>query len=533
MRRSFLLTAAIGWTVSLATATQSGIDGDGGIILDQSLSETPAIQSLTENSTTSSLEKRPGNQTLPKIAQMHAPKSELQALFNSTSSFSAVPQINEIHQSKGALIIPRPTAVLQPGLQAVGMIDPGLSTTPITTSVAVITKGPSTTPVASNLSTPVNSLAAAAAAAENHSLRTNGLQGGLGALGQMTGTQYTTPTSTKESVLMSGFVYKGTSYPPLTLAIMSSAEQHSSQTILNPQTTAYSLEEHTSQTNLIATSHQPNVQPTTTTPTASLLKTTTPTPNQGSDNTDTIISAFTFQGTAYPAISLVPESAAAGYQSSQPASANPITTSTQPASSQPASSQPIPTTTTTSTPTPGISISNHPLPTTFGNIAGPSSSSPSISISTPQNPTGIPLLPTTPPFIALTNPLGGLQSFSTSKLYAVTTDANGYVSLRPQRPALVPSSGVTAVVWGGGYINGTSGGGNRTTAGVGGGNRTTAGVGGGNRTTAGVGGGNRTTAGVVPFLSRGRKGRGLGGWWWCWWLLFLLSSAGAVSLGLV
>ncbi|KAL8796943.1 MAG: hypothetical protein Q9195_000714 [Heterodermia aff. obscurata] len=489
MRRCFLLSATIGWAASLATAIQAGIGDDGGAMLDQLLSETPGIQPVTENSTTSSLTKRPTDPTLPKIVQIHVPKSQLQVLFNSTSSFSAVPQIDEFHRSESALIIPRPTAVLQPGLQAVGMMDPELTTTPINISATIPSKGPSTTPVASNLSTPINSLEAAAA--ENHSLQTGGLQGGLGALGQLPRIQSATPTSTTASILMSGFVYKGTSYPPL--LIMSSAEQHSSQATLNPQATASSAEEHTSQTNLIDSTHQPSIQPT---PTAT---TTTPTPS--TTDTDTVISAFTFRGTAYPAMPLVPESAAAAsYQSTQLASSTTI---------QPQPTTPIPTTTTTPLPNPqtsaGISISGHPLPTTFGNIAGPSTSSsassplsPSPSIYISENPAGIPVVATTTtstspasslyisenpagiPVLATTttSPSPSSPSPTTtpaSRLYALTTDPNGFVSLR-------------ATGWGGGYsINGTgtSGRGNQT--------------------------------GVVPFLSEGRRRRvelGLGGWGW-------------------
>ena len=540
MRRSFLLSAAIAWAASLATATQASVDDGGGIMLHNLLGKTPSIQLLTRNSTTtSSPTERLTDPTLPKLAQMHVPQSELQVLFSTTSSFSAVPQINEVHQSKGALLIPRPTAVLQPGLQAIGVMGSGLITTPKSTSAAIITKGPSTTPVASNFSTPVQTLDPA----EIHSLQTDGLRGGLGALGQMTGGQSKSPTSTTLGVLMSGFVFKGTTYPPLPLATMSSAEQHSSQTDLSgpahqpsvqpavtttptsttlgvlmsgfvfkgttypplPLVTMSSAEQHSSQTDLIGSTHQPSAKPADTTSAI----TTTPISNEGSANTD-IISAFTFHGTAYPAIPLVPESAAAGYQSSQvassQASAIPTTVQSQASPSRPADYQLI--ATATSIPLPnqqtggsaGISVSGVLLPTTFGNIAGPSSSSSpvlpsplsaSTSLYISENPAGIPIVgvTTAPPFVGITGSAGGPQSLTTSRAYALATDVNGFVSLRPQ----VTGTGGGAI-WG--YVNGTG--------------------------AVGTGVGNRTTA-VVPFLSEGKKGRESR-----WWFF----AAGTVSLGI-
>ena len=355
-----------------------------------------------------------------------------------------------------------------------------------------------------------------------------------------------------------------------------SLEVHSSQAALNLNSAA-SVEQHLSPAALAALTPQPSAQSAVTRPAdapqtsipAQILQTTTPmeapqttTPAEASQTTTPLvagaaangilISAFTFQGTAYPAVPLVPENSAlaASAQSGSQAAAiattpNPESIETQVQSSQAgaAGAQPLPTEipqaalpTSTAVPAqqdgagvaeiPGFSVSGIALPATPEGNSGPGSTTPpsssipsaavggaavSTSLYISQNPAGIPMVgattmsptPTSPlnpyqtpnsasalPFVGIPGSAGGAQSFVTSALpYALTTDANGFASFRP----LATGTGAGGL-WG----NGT-----------------------------GPGRGGNSTGGIVPFLSAGVRVRGDG---WRPWRLMMALVVGGVGL---
>lgn len=568
MRRYIIGSVAIASLARITVAIQPKVLYDG----DTLVQEYPNLFSGTlgtltpwpSNTTTS---RGHIQTTPPKIAEMHVPQPELQSDSTPLSVISVRPQVAVFHMSKGALFVPSPTSALNLGIQALGMTQPGPTTTPTATSLPAAgaigrpTTSPATT---SKLPTPEQAFPSP----EVHSAKAGGLltnptavlQPGIQAMGQIAGSSTTAPTSTTPGILMSGFVFSGTTYPALPMATASSIEQHSSQAALNPQAEASSIEEHTSQPALAGSTPQPGVQPATTTP-ADLPQITTPLAARiaANGNPSILISAFTFQGTAYPALP-VDEQGMSGTepQSSQPAAvantASPEDTQPQGNPAQAAGTQPLATTPAalpTSTPLPaqqgseggayiagisvsgtllpttignnpgpqpssastpppnvlGVSVSGTVLPTTFGNNPGPaatdaaSATSTSTSLYISENPAGVPVVGattatlTTSPLAGIAGGAAGAQSFVTS--------GRGYALTTDSNGSVSFRPQVTGV---GGVWNGT---------GYGNGN------GPGASGTAGVGGGNGTGA-VVPYLGKGSRSRGESWREWKWFVALVV-----------
>lgn len=577
MRRNILNFTAIGWLTSIASGAQPEVVENGDTVLQglrDLLSATPGtLEPSTKNSSTDSL--RPIETTVPKVMEVHIPKGRISLSVVSLEAhqnriFSFIDNIGEIHHSKSAVLIPRPTSVLDAGIQAMGMIESGPTTTPTTTSApgAGFIGGPTATPTTAKLTTlkePLPSPEVHNPIAGDVISGGPRVQPGLQALGLNTDGPSSTSTSLK--ILMSGFMFSGTTYPPLPMGTQFSLEVHSSQAALNLNSAA-SVEQHLSAAALAVSTPQPSAQPAVTRPAdvpqtsipAEISQTTRPveapqttTPAEASQTTTPLvagaaangilISAFTFQGTAYPAVPLVPENSAlaASAQSGSQAAAigttpnhESIQTQVQSSQAEAAGAQPLPTETpqaalptSTAVPAqqggagvaeiPGFSVSGIALPTTPEGNSGPRSTTPSSSSIPPaaaggaavstslyisENPAGVPIIGATTMSTTPTSPLN-----PSSPQYQTPNPASGSASALPFVGIPGSAGGAQSFITSGlpyalttganGYasfrplVTGTGGSGLW-----------------GNGTGPGRGG--NSTGGIVPFLSAGVRVRGDG-----------------------
>ena len=602
MRRNIFNVTAIGWLTSIASGAQPEVIENGDTALQglrDLLSATPiTLEPSTRNSSTDSV--RAIGTTVPKIVEVHIPKGEVGPRISLSvvsqepdpnQMFSFIDSKGETHHSERVLLIPRPTSVLDAGMQAMAMMELGTTTTPTITSApgAGFTESPTPTPAIAKLTTlkeplPVPSLEVHNPIGGDVISGVSRVQPGLQALGLNTDGPSSTSTSTPTSpkILMSGFMFSGTTYPPLRMETHFSLEVHVSQTALNLDS-AVSVEQNLSPAALAVSTPQPSAQPAVTKPAdvpqtsipAQISQTTTPveapittiaaeafqttTPLvAGAAANGILISAFTFQGTPYPAVPLVPENStpAASAQSGSQAAAigttpNPesIQPQLQPSQAEAPGAQPLPKETplaalptSTAVPAqqggagvaeiPGFSVSGIALPTTWEDNSKPRPTTPSsasiplavaggAAISTSlyisENPAGIPIV--------------GATTMSTTPTIPLNPSSPSPQNPNPASTAALPFVGIPGSA-GGAQSFITSGLPYTLTTDANGYasfRPLVTGTGGGGLWGNGTGPGRwgNSTGGIVPFLSAGVRVRGDG---WRPWRMVMALVVGGVGL---